>query len=185
VDGKAQAGVEGEVASSGFESRSAAREPYQVEKRMTQADIAAEEARIFFLDRLQKQAIADHAPLSELEIQYMDYSRIQTNEECDRIEAGFLAKYDSDAFDDRIKVLIQKAIKKDTVTDPKALDRYRQHLSALKDSPHGQLSSLVSPALTSSMPEVFSVARGRFWAALGIILLVSLLLVLWDTFAQR
>jgi len=72
---------------------------------------AAEEARQFFLQRIQQQAASEGQPLSELEVRYLDYSRIVSDKQADRLEEEFESKYDSDDFSDRISRLVEAALK--------------------------------------------------------------------------
>lgn len=146
---------------------------------------STEEARRFFLDRLTNQAAAEGNPLTRIELQYLDYSRIESEEESDRVEAAFDAKFDYDEFADRIVRLLRAALKQDSSHDSRARALYQQHLKALKASPRdGQLYSFTAPAFGVAISGAVPFVRMRFWLVLGFVLLVALGLILWDSFSK-
>ncbi len=148
--------------------------------------VSAEQARQFFLDRLQKQASAERTQLTKIELQYLDYGRIQSDEESDRVEAEFAEKFDDDEFADRIERLMRAALAQDRSKDPQASARYRQYLKVLEASPEdGQLFAFVAPALGHRISDTSSGVRRGFWLALGGVLLLSGLLIAWDAFTHR
>ncbi len=148
--------------------------------------VSAEQARQFFLNRLQEQASAERTPLAKIELQYLDYSRIKSDKESDRVENEFAEKFDDEEFADRIARLMRAALEQNRSQDPHAPARYRQFLKALKDSPEdGQLFAFIAPALGHRISDTPSGVRRGFWLALGGVLLLSGLLIVWDAFAHR
>ena len=86
--------------------------------------------------------------MSKIELQYLDYSRIKSEEEADRVEAAFTQEFDDDEFSDRIGSLVRAALLEDRKHDPQAPARYKQVVNMLKGSPDdGQLFAFVAPAL--------------------------------------
>ncbi|HET6936732.1 MAG TPA: hypothetical protein VFI72_17950 [Candidatus Angelobacter sp.] len=148
--------------------------------------VSAEQARQFFLDRLQKQASAERTQLTKIELQYLDYGRITSDEASDRVENEFAEKFDDEEFAERVARLTRAALEQDRSHDPKAPARYRQYLKTLEDSPEdGQLFAFVAPALGHSSSQTSGGARRGFWLALGGVLLLSGLLIAWDAFTHR
>jgi hypothetical protein len=148
--------------------------------------VSAEQARQFFLDRLQKQASAERTQLTKIELQYLDYGRLESDQESDRVENEFAEKFDDEEFADRISRLMKAALEQDRSQQPQAAARYRQYLKVLEASPEdGQLFAFVAPALGHSVAQTSSGVRRGFWLALGGVLLLSGLLIAWDAFAHR
>lgn len=109
---------------------------------------SAEQARLFFLDRLQAQARAEGKPLSKVELQYLDYGRIPSEEDADRVGEAFTLEFDDDEFSDKITSLIRTALLQDRKQDQEARARYKEFANMLKGSPEdGQLFAFIAPAL--------------------------------------
>ena len=95
---------------------------------------SGDQGRQFFLDRLQAQARAEGKPLSKIELRYLDYSRIESEEDADRVEEAFTREFDDDEFSNRIASLVRNALLQDRKRDPQAPARYKEFANVLKSS---------------------------------------------------
>lgn len=105
-------------------------------------DIRADKARHFMLERLGRQAAAEHLTLSELEVQFLDYSRITEEEKATALEEEFFRSHDYSDFKNSIRVLARNAVRQDREADTTAQKQYYRLLRDLKRGKHDQQLAL-------------------------------------------
>lgn len=120
----------------------------QVQKAEIRPLLPADRARDFFLDRLSRQAMSADFALSDLERQFLDYSRITSDRNASALEEEFFLMHDYGSFKAQVRRLMREAVKSDRVTDPGALKQYYRLLRDLKRGRRDQqLALLVEPGI--------------------------------------
>lgn len=104
----------------------------------SQSDSPADQARSFLLKRLRDQAAEMNVEVSDLELRFMDYSRIVSARAASLLEDEFFQTHDYEAFKRQIRALTTQAVKHDRESDPGALKRYYRMLRDLKRGRHDQ-----------------------------------------------
>lgn len=101
-------------------------------------DLTADKARNFLLKRLRDQAADMNIGVSDLELRFLDYSRIVPARAASFLEDEFFQTHDYEAFKRQIRALTTQAVKHDRESDPGALKRYCRMLRDLKRGRHDQ-----------------------------------------------
>lgn len=121
---------------------------HQVQKTDVHPLLPADRARSFFLERLSRQATTADFALSDLERQFLDYSRITSDRNASALEEEFFLMHDYGSFKAQVRRLMREAVKSDRVTDPGALKQYYRLLRDLKRGRRDQqLALLVEPGI--------------------------------------
>lgn len=110
--------------------------------REAKPDVRADKARQFMLERLGRQATAEHRVLTELESQFLDYSRITSEEKATALEEEFFQVHDYTDFKNFVRTLTRNAVRQDRATDAGVQKQYYRLLRDLKRGKHDQQLAL-------------------------------------------
>ena len=116
--------------------------------KITGPHLPADDANAFLFARLRAEADAENSPLTALQLQFLDYSRIASDEDAKAVEEELYKQEHYWTFKKHIISLLALAIQKDRKENPKALQEYRHLLHDLKKGKRDQqLASLVEKAI--------------------------------------
>ncbi len=105
--------------------------------------------REFFISRLVSGAAAEGHPLTDIEITYLQWSRIDDEQQQQRLHEQVQQVYGETGFEARMTELLRRAYRQDAATDPSAPRCYRENYEQLEGSDKDlELSVIVGPVLT-------------------------------------
>jgi hypothetical protein len=110
----------------------------QLQEVAIQPNALADRARGFLLERLHRQAADQGLALSDLELQFLDYSRITSEKSASALEEAFFQTHHYGSFKKRVRALMRDAVKSDREKDPGTLKQYYRLLRDLKRGKHDQ-----------------------------------------------
>ena len=138
----------------------------------------AYQARNFLLKRLRDQAADMNIEVSDLEIQFLDYSRIVSARAASLIEDEFFQTHDYGTFKRQIRELTTLAVKHDRENDPGALKRYYRMLRALKRGRHDQqLVLLIERGILDARNDIEKFRDWTLYILIGLSLLTIVILL--------
>ena len=147
--------------------------------RITEPHLPADEAHDFILTRLRAEADAGKSPLTPLQLQFLDYSRIASNEDAKAVEQEFYKQENYWGFKKHIIDLFTVAIKKDRADDPEAWKKYQRLLRDLKKGKRDQqLASLLERAILNARTHEEKTGDYFLYIVIGIASVALLLFVL-------
>ncbi len=137
MDREARTGVEREVMRSIGSSREAV---------LQNATVL--QAREFLRSRIIARAQVEGAPLSELELRYLDNTQIEDKSEWKQLEKEFARIDNPLAFQERMAGYLRRAYEADLLFNPTIRNYYLAAVDALKESwPDSELWAIAVPAL--------------------------------------
>ncbi|PYP90505.1 MAG: hypothetical protein DMG65_11480 [Candidatus Angelobacter sp. Gp1-AA117] len=111
--------------------------------KISEPHLPADDAHDFVLTRLRAEADAEKSPLSALQLQFLDYSRIASDEDAKAVEQEFYKQENYWKFKKQIINLLRLAIQKDRKENPDNWRKYRHLLRDLKKGKRDQQLALL------------------------------------------